>query len=98
MDKVIFMARGGSLVFYGSVAEYKKYCEVTTTIEVYSNISGDNAPYWIQKFAGSLILNNPLSAAQHTRKKNKTDAVSQFYWMFRRYLQIKQNNSKNTLF
>lgn len=98
MDKVIFMAEGGSLAFYGNVTDYQRYFEVTTPLEVYSNISGDKAPFWVKKFTESLLLNSSLLTAKPIRKKDRTDAFSQFYWLFRRYLQIKQNNSRSTLF
>ncbi|MET0634471.1 MAG: FHA domain-containing protein [Chitinophagaceae bacterium] len=98
MDKVIFMAEGGSLAYYGDVNEYRSYFEVTAPIEVYANISGDRADYWVKKFAGISGLSASLPASQRKRKEDKSDPFLQFYWLLSRYFRIKLNDRKNTLF
>jgi ABC-type multidrug transport system ATPase subunit/pSer/pThr/pTyr-binding forkhead associated (FHA) protein len=98
MDRVIFMAEGGSLVFYGGVNEYKPYFQVATAIEVYSNISGERAPNWIRKFNEAILQQRTMPPGDYKREKEKTNPASQFYWLLSRYYQIKQNDRRNTLF
>jgi ABC-type multidrug transport system ATPase subunit/pSer/pThr/pTyr-binding forkhead associated (FHA) protein/ABC-type multidrug transport system permease subunit len=95
MDRVIFMAEGGALVFYGNVNEYKNYFNVDNAIDVYSNISGDKATFWIKKFAEHLA-SKALPPAPHKRKDDKTDPFTQFYWLLARYFKVKVNDKKNT--
>jgi ABC-type multidrug transport system ATPase subunit/pSer/pThr/pTyr-binding forkhead associated (FHA) protein/ABC-type multidrug transport system permease subunit len=96
MDKVIFMAEGGAMAFYGNAGAYKTYFEVENPVDVYVNISGEKARQWVQRFAKSVADQAKLPTAPHKRKNDKTDPFTQFYWLISRYFKIKLNDQKNT--
>lgn len=97
MDKVIFMAKGGIPAYYGSITGYKEYFGVSSAIEVYSLLSGKHAAKWTDKFNRSNLA--PISSGILSAKKpvEKINSWGQFYWLFRRYKQIKFNDWKNTI-
>jgi ABC-type multidrug transport system ATPase subunit len=97
MDSVIFMAEGGAMVYEGSTTDYKAYFGVRTAVEVYSNIAGERAPYWIQRFQarqgtpqGSSQVANP-----RLKKRNVRNLFSELHWLGRRYFRIKTNDLLN---
>jgi ABC-type multidrug transport system ATPase subunit/pSer/pThr/pTyr-binding forkhead associated (FHA) protein len=95
MDSVMFMAEGGYLIFYGRSNEYKEYFKVTSPVEVYANIAGEKAQYWINKTTNP---GNSLQISQNSVQKID-DAVNpfrQFYWLLSRYFKIKTNDRLNS--
>ena len=95
MDSVIFMAEGGYMVYYGGAREYKSYFNVSAPVEVYANIAGEKAKYWINKmYAGR---NNPqMPPANSRRPSSDVNVFRQFFWLLSRYLKIKTNDKLNS--
>lgn len=95
MDSVMFMAEGGFMIYFGSATEYKAYFSVKSPVEVYANISGEKAKYWINK---SQPNNTSLKTSQGSLSKidNQTNSMNQLYWLFSRYLKIKTNDITNS--
>jgi ABC-type multidrug transport system ATPase subunit/ABC-type multidrug transport system permease subunit len=96
MDRVIFMAKGGGMAFYGETNAYKAYFKVEQPVDVYVTISGDKAQQWVQQFTKSISGKAQLPATPHKRKNDKADSFTQFYWLTCRNLKIKLNDQKNT--
>jgi ABC-type multidrug transport system ATPase subunit len=96
MDKAIFMAEGGHVVYYDNTDSFLDYFQVDDAVQVYPNLVGNNSDKWIKKFK------MPTCVSPVEEKKNpgalgyqKTDYISQFYWLTRRYLNIKFNDKVN---
>jgi ABC-type multidrug transport system ATPase subunit len=97
MDSVIFMAEGGSMVYEGGTADYKAYFGVRTAVEVYANICGERAQYWIQRFQKRQGSGNQPSQVVNPRLKKRSDRslFAELHWLGRRYLRIKTNDLLN---
>ena len=95
MDSVMFMAEGGYLIYYGRSNEYKSYFNVSSPVEVYANIAGEKAQYWINKTS---TPNNHLKISENPPSKIDDDVnpFRQFYWLLSRYLKIKTNDKLNS--
>ena len=95
MDSVMFMAEGGYLIFYGRSNEYKDYFKVNSPVEVYANIAGEKAKYWINKTSNP---GNSLQISQNSVRKIDDDVnpFRQFYWLLSRYFKIKTNDRLNS--
>tara|TARA_B100001250_G_scaffold412619_1_gene444349 strand:- start:2314 stop:4608 length:2295 start_codon:yes stop_codon:yes gene_type:complete len=96
MDDVIFMAEGGHIVFYGDSKKYKEYFNVKTSVSVFSQISGDSAQVWIDKYLNPRPPGN-TSDSFRFNKTSETSYLKQFYWLTSRYFTIKTNDKVNTL-
>ncbi len=99
MDSVIFMAEAGHLVFYGPTTEYKDYFKVANTVEVYANISGNQAVDWATRYReghSSVAAGQGVTQIAMQPEKLKTSPFSQFFWLTARYLNIKINDRVNT--
>jgi len=95
MDSVMFMAEGGYLIFYGGSEDYKSYFSVKSPVEVYANISGEKANYWISK---SKPPGQSLKMSNNDAKRIDDDVqpFRQYFWLFSRYLKIKTNDKLNS--
>jgi ABC-type multidrug transport system ATPase subunit len=53
-DRVLFLARGGRLAFYGSPAEALRYFEVDRVEEIYERLANERTPEeWARRFDGA---------------------------------------------
>jgi ABC-type multidrug transport system ATPase subunit/pSer/pThr/pTyr-binding forkhead associated (FHA) protein len=97
MDQVIFMAEGGHICYYGKTNEYLGFFNVSDTVKVYSLLVKENKDRWVAKFQskGSNPSTNSKSAA--ISKSSKVNYLSQYFWLTRRYLNIKFNDRTNSL-
>ncbi len=97
MDQVIFMAEGGHICYYGKTNEYLSFFNVTDTVKVYSLLVKENKDRWVAKYhsKGSSPSTNSKSAA--ISKSSKVNYFSQYFWLTRRYLNIKFNDRTNSL-
>jgi ABC-type multidrug transport system ATPase subunit/pSer/pThr/pTyr-binding forkhead associated (FHA) protein len=95
MDSVMFMAEGGHLIYYGRSNEYKDYFKVSSPVEVYANIAGEKAKYWINKTSNP---GNSLNISQNSVQKidDAVNPLRQFYWLLSRYFKIKTNDRLNS--
>ena len=91
----MFMAEGGYLIYYGGATAYKEYFNVSAPVEVYANIAGEKAKYWINK---TNKPTNSLQISQNASKQidNSVNPLRQFYWLLSRYLKIKTNDQLNS--
>ncbi len=99
MDKVIFMAEGGSLVYFGPVGDYRNYFSVNSPVEVYANIIGQKADSWVTRYRQSHEEHTEALGVTTTVPKPKSSGSSlkQFWWLTKRYLKIKTNDKVNSL-
>ena len=95
MDKAIFMAEGGHVVYYDNTDSFLDYFQVDDAVQVYPNLVGSKSEKWIKKFR----MPNCVSEIQESKKtqyiSTKTDYFSQVYWLTKRYLNIKFNDKIN---
>lgn len=98
MDHVIFMAEGGHLVFQGEANKYLEHFGTSNTIEVYVQLVDPNSTQWIELYRKNEkeIISNPEVKSGRPNKKS-TNALSQYFWLTRRYFNIKLNDKLNTL-
>lgn len=97
MDQVIFMAEGGHICYYGKTKEYLSFFDVTDTVKVYSLLVKESKDRWVAKYQskGSNASTNSKSAT--ISKSSKVNYFSQYFWLTRRYLNIKFNDRNNSL-
>jgi len=96
MDEVIFMSKGGSIVYYGDSKKYKEYFKVKTAVSVFLQISGKNAQKWIDKYLNPRPLSKS-SDFSFIRSNSNTSMIKQLFWLTRRYFKIKTNDRMNSL-
>lgn len=97
MDQVIFMAEGGHICYYGKTNEYLNFFNVSDTVKVYSLLIKEKKDQWVSKYNSKIsnTLTNSKSAV--INKSSKVNYLSQYYWLTRRYLNIKINDRTNSL-
>lgn len=99
VDKVIFLAKGGYLTYYGSKDNYLEFFDAKNVIEVYAkNGTVEQGIEWANKLRGLY----PASGEIH-RPNKEVDKVrdesffKQLFWLTVRYFNIKTNDRVNTL-
>jgi len=97
MDQVIFMAEGGHICYYGKTNEYLNFFGVSDTVKVYSLLVKENKDKWVAKFNSKPANTIPNAKSARIFKNSKVDYFSQYYWLTRRYLNIKFNDKANSL-
>jgi ABC-type multidrug transport system ATPase subunit/pSer/pThr/pTyr-binding forkhead associated (FHA) protein len=97
MDQVIFMAEGGHICYYGKTNEYLNFFGVSDTVKVYSLLVKENKDKWVAKFHSKPANTIPNAKSAKIFKNSKVDYFSQYYWLTRRYLNIKINDKANSL-
>ncbi len=95
-DKVIWMAKGGYLVFCGEVNEYLNHFSVKRTTELYSILKIEDNGFKFSKiyndnFKNSIIENGNLKDFEIA----KPNYWNQYILLTKRYLKIKWNDKKN---
>lgn len=97
VDTVIFMAEGGHMVYHGSSKNYLHYFEVSDAVKVYSNLAGDKSKRWIGKYNSNKGSSNQHEqTVKQIRASGKTNYLSQYWWLTRRYFNIKLNDKLNS--
>lgn len=108
-DKVVFLAEGGNLAFFGTPAEALEYFEVDDFAEVYKKIYTEKTPLeWGEKFARSSLFKQSVAeradvyaveggvtVAGATPGKIKSSSFRQWWILTRRYAQIMSRDRKN---
>ena len=104
MDKIIFMATGGLLTYYGDVKGYKGYFGVEEVKHIYGKIdSKSKGEKLTEKWKNSSekqVLEKTYTSQppkQNISKPQEDNALRQMYWLARRYMSIKTNDRANTL-
>jgi ABC-type multidrug transport system ATPase subunit/pSer/pThr/pTyr-binding forkhead associated (FHA) protein len=96
MDSVMFLAEGGHMVYFGGSKKYKDYFGVLNPVDVYANISGGGAKFWIDK-ASKPSASLQISENSDRKKNDSVNPARQFYWLMSRYLKIKTNDRASSL-
>lgn len=98
VDTVVFMAEGGHMAYSGSAKNYLNYFGVTDVVKVYSNLAGERAKKWVERFNQN---KGKASSNQNTNKpirfSPKTDYLRQYWWLTMRYFTIKFNDKQNSM-
>ncbi len=93
MDEVIFLAEGGYFAYKGSTSEYLSYFKTSSTINVYSQLSGQSAEKW--KMTTSEIPYE-YNIIQQDLEYKRVNWFNQLYWLSVRNLKIKINDHLNS--
>jgi ABC-type multidrug transport system ATPase subunit/pSer/pThr/pTyr-binding forkhead associated (FHA) protein len=98
VDKVIFLATGGYLVFLGERKRILDYFDKTSIVEIYALLSDrSKGTDWYNKWIGE----NPLSVIEtkpHPIKRSRRESfLRQTLWLSRRYFNIKWNDKANLM-
>ena len=97
MDQVIFMAEGGHICYYGKTNEYLNFFNVSDTVKVYSLLIKEKKDQWVSKYNSKISKTLTNSKSAVINKSSKVNYLSQYYWLTRRYLNIKINDRTNSL-
>ena len=96
MDSVVFLAKGGHMVYNGQADQYCEYFGVDHAVGVFATIDQD-AEQWIQDFRLTQDTSQPHipAAGQPAKGKGKPWFV-ELGWLTARYLCIKTSDLVNT--
>lgn len=97
MDQVIFMAEGGHICYYGKTDGYLNFFGVNDTVKVYSLLVHENKDRWVAKYNSKPSNNLENSRNARIHKSSSVNYLNQYYWLTRRYLNIKANDKVNSL-
>ncbi|NAS14327.1 ABC transporter ATP-binding protein/permease [Poritiphilus flavus] len=93
VDEVVFLGVKGHLVFKGPPADILKHFNVSSIIEVYSEMSDLKA---VKKLYQAPSDTLPSTDSNPKISRSKADSsLRQLYWLAKRYLNIKTNDSGN---
>lgn len=97
-DKVVFMARGGYLAYFGDTQNYLGYFQAKNVIAVYATISDPSqGKAWADNFTKQQTR---LSSGPEVRpglgKVPRQGAFRQYFWLTARYFRTKTNDRVNT--
>lgn len=98
-DKVVFLSRGGYMVFFGNTRDYLKYFQAKNAIAVYASINDEEkGRQWAKKFNQALPLALPISTPNNKIiQPRKRSSFEQLIWLSVRYFKIKTNDRVNVL-
>lgn len=99
VDKIIFLSKGGYLVFYGDTQDYLRFFEAKNVIGVYANINDlQKGKHWAKRFKDhSSQESRVFKANEKIVQPSKQSAFRQLFWLTSRYFKIKTNDRVNTL-
>ena len=96
VDKVIFMAAKGYHVFYGETKDFLPHFSKERIIEVYSYLRDtDRAKQEYEKWYGELPKDSSEELEQELAREKHESPIRQYYWLSKRYLNIKLNDRYN---
>ena len=95
MDKAIFMAEGGHVVYYDNTDSFLDYFQVDDAVKVYPNLVGELSNKWLKKYRIPNCISETIDSSKMNHLIAKTDYISQYFWLTKRYLNIKFNDKKN---
>ncbi len=98
VDKVIFLSKGGYQTFYGDTTELTGYFKTQNINEIYSKLKNeDEGSRWNQKLNEESKGQAKPTDVEVITAKTDTSLIRQFYWLSRRYLNIKWNDHFNLM-
>lgn len=95
MDKAIFMADSGHVVYYDNTDSFLDYFQVDDAVKVYPNLVGENSKNWLKKYHTPNCISEIQNSTTMNHLNSKTNYLSQYFWLTKRYLNIKFNDKKN---
>ena len=99
-DKIVFMGKGGNLCFYGSYDEACRFFGVTDIVDVYNMIT-DKSEYWKREYLSRQTKQDNYPTTQQNTPLNSGgndhSALSQFFVLSRRYLNLIINDRTRLL-
>lgn len=102
MDKVMFLATGGFLTYYGEVEGLKPYWQVENIKDIYAKTDtiekgkAQTAIWQQSNKIKTLAKYHPQQEKQQATRKEDSP-FRQFYWLSKRYFSLKTNDFANTL-
>ena len=97
MDELIILSQGGHMVYQGSAKNYLDYFESKSPVEVYAKLVDKSAHPWIVKYNEEHNVDRIIESSSKRKTTSKVNSFKQFYWLSRRYLNIKLNDQINSL-
>ena len=96
VDKVIFLSKGGYHTYYGEKNRILDHFEKENLIEVYSLMKDSKTgKKWYQRWLQEHPMSVVKKESDTLEPKPSTSILRQFYWLSRRYLNIKWNDKWN---
>lgn len=96
VDKVIFLSKGGYHAFYGNKEDLLPYFDKKDIIEIYSELKTvDSGKKWYDRWREEHVQSEEYFEAESLIDRSAASVGNQFYWLSRRYLQIKLNDGFN---
>jgi len=103
VDRVIFMATKGYHCFYGDKADIESHFGAKNLIQVYSMLSiderknetEDKVELWYNKWYTKQKPQQTTEDSNEIKKDAPQSMSRQFYWLAKRYLNIKLNDRQN---
>lgn len=96
MEKAIFMAEGGHVVYSDSTAGYLEYFGVRRTTEVYAHLAGGAKEAWLRRYASEGRGGTAVKAARVKLKPAKANPLKQWWWLTQRNFATKTNDHLNS--
>lgn len=95
-DRVVFLARGGTLAYVGPPAQARRYFGVPGLAQVYERLAGETSADWARRFSDS-VGSSPTSAeppavAVAAPGFRRTGAVRQWWLLTRRNVDVLMRN------
>jgi ABC-type multidrug transport system ATPase subunit/pSer/pThr/pTyr-binding forkhead associated (FHA) protein len=101
LDKVVFLATGGHMVFYDDTANINTHFEVKRITNIYSKIdnpSSEETIKWITRYkTGNTTNINTEESFKAELEKTKFPFWLQVYWLVRRNINIKWNDKSQLI-
>ena len=97
MDELIILSQGGHMVYQGSAKNYLDYFDSKSPVEVYAKLVDKSAQPWILKYNEEHNVDRIIESSSKRKTTTKVNSFKQFYWLSRRYLNIKLNDQINSL-
>ena len=100
VNRVLFLAKGGFLTYFGDKNNYLSFFNAKNVIEVYAkNRTLEQGAMWAEKFNGSIGESGVIHRANPEISKQRNENVlKQWWWLTARYFHIKLSDRTNTLF
>ena len=98
VGKILFLAKGGFLTYYGSKEDYLEFFDAKNVIEVYAkNRTLEQGEYWSAQWKDQHPSSGIVQSETYTLTKQRDESFfKQLFWLTARYFNIKTNDRTNT--
>ena len=97
MERAIFMAEGGHVVYSGPSEDHLTWFEARRTTEVYARLAGREVEKWRSRYLQKIVPSDQNRATRIKLHPVRANSWRQWYWLTRRYGTAKINDRHNTL-